>query len=127
MINAQELLDFSVETYENLETYNDSVILRLCISRSYYFIYHQIIDRFYDDDRANFSSLRSDELQREVLNFFHVIKHQDIAQRISTFKRLRNKADYFLDQDVTKEDVKKSIHFAKWINNRIQKISIQSN
>lgn len=123
MIKLEDFLTFAETSYHQLKSENDSIEIRNCVSRAYYYVFHFIRNRYYNHPKANFKMLANEEQQREVVDFFDNLKHPDIAKRIVWFKRARNKADYDLHEDIKKKDAEKWIHEAKLIAIRLNKIS----
>ena len=123
MIRPEDFFTFSQSIYNSLPSNKDSIELRTCVSRAYYYVFHHLRNRFNNHPKANFSKYAKEEQHREVVNFFYNLKHDDIAKRVANFNRARNEADYDLEKDLKKEDAQKWIHEAKVIVGRASKIS----
>jgi len=125
MVDPDDFLKFTEDLYSQIDSENDSILVRNCISRSYYYIFHKSRTKFKNDSRTNFSTYPNSEQHREIVNFFHNINHHDIANKIKRFRQKRNDADYELEMSFNKNDANSWIKTAKQLNGRISRIGIR--
>lgn len=126
MISQENLLTFSEELFEQTRSESDSVHLRACISRTYYYIYHSIRNRYWQDVRANFARFDEREHHSEIIQFFNRLNHHDIATKIARCQRKRKDADYELNKNINKGVASECIYDAKNIVGRIKRIGVKN-
>ncbi len=121
MIKLEAFLNFAENLNNNLHSDDDCIEIRNCISRAYYYAFHFGRERFKNDKRANKLFGHDEQAHRNLKEFFDVINQPDIAQRLKSFKNLRNKADYDLNENFTKKDAENSLKTARLLVGRMSR------
>lgn len=108
-----ESVDFLSAAEEMIKSNNDEINIRNSISRSYYSIYHKILSAVKSVPRPeNYGGTSSSGVHKALIEYLEGDAHKDLsldkkslcklAHSLKWTKRLREDADYFLGQNITK-------------------------
>ena len=126
MIDYNEFLTCAEAFYTASCPYNDdtdNIVVRNCISRAFYYVFHHIRERFRKHPKANFDKFPNQEQRKAIVDFFNDIHESKLASRFLNLNRKRNIADYDIDKEVIKSDAEVYLKEVRTFVERTNRIS----